>query len=338
MGRHKGSKKSALGDNAKLPPLEAFNFKSIMADMQQDIGADLDRIAEICARSRYSLSNQYEVHVAPHGSGAGFLGQPSGTSSRHQVPGGPTLQAVSSDDEHMSGSRHIKRRSGARRRSAAYGTLETIMSSSRSSEEDKSKKKSAKEISNEVRGRAARHRKSECGSSPSGEEQPSGEQAEDQKQVVRGKSTSFVTAVIDTTRHQSQGDSNSPRNSGTALVGEPAKPKTSRSHLEIRTSQEAPGTEAFTQEPPGEPSQAVILESVAAAAIANPEEPREQSGLLSGFSHWIPWRGTPVTEVASSDTKRTKSKSYAAGSLRELLKSTEGTPTDVKGKGVDRTP
>ncbi|KAM7204198.1 hypothetical protein V8F33_001833 [Rhypophila sp. PSN 637] len=165
-------------DEAKLPPLEAFSFKRFMADMQtqggsgeNDIGADLDRIAEICARSRYSLSSQYEMHVAPHGSGISFVNSSGGgmgsrrkghsySRSGGAGVGGPTLQAISSDDdnENARSHQHRKRRSagGGRRRSVAYGTLETIMSSSRSSEEDKTKKKSAAEIMGEVRGRAAR--------------------------------------------------------------------------------------------------------------------------------------------------------------------------------------
>ncbi|KAI0129982.1 hypothetical protein BJ170DRAFT_618364 [Xylariales sp. AK1849] len=332
MARHKGHRKPQRGEDAKLPPLEAFSFKSIMADIQQDIGADLDRIAEICARSKYSLSNQYEVHVTPHGSGTGFLVPASG-SSRHQVPGGPTLQAISSDDEHSS-TRHKKRRSGARRRSAAYGTLETIMSSSRSSEEDKSKKKSAQDLANDVRGRAARHREGENGSS-----RTSGPESKDQKKVARKKSTHLATAMMDSTRQQGQGETASPRASGSALVSEPARPKTSRNHLEIRTTQEDPDAKNYTPEPPGEPSEPVVSDSVAAAAIASPDKHRGQSGLLSGFGNWMPWRGSgTVTEVASSDWKGGRSKSYAEGSLRELLKSTDGTLTDVKGKGVGRCP
>lgn len=177
-GGDSGSKRGQ--DEAKLPPLEAFSFKSFMADLpspsngESDIGADLDRIAEICARSRYSLSSQYEMHVAPHGSGISFISGGGGsrrnkgyghTRSTGSVVGGngPTLQAINSDDDNESARSHHqrgKRRSGGagagRRRSVAYGTLETIMSSSRSSEEDKTKKKSAAEIVGEVRGRAAR--------------------------------------------------------------------------------------------------------------------------------------------------------------------------------------
>ncbi|KAL1913933.1 hypothetical protein Sste5344_000200 [Sporothrix stenoceras] len=46
-------------DEAKLPPIEAFSYRGFMADLQTttDIRSDLDRIAEICARSRYCLSD-----------------------------------------------------------------------------------------------------------------------------------------------------------------------------------------------------------------------------------------------------------------------------------------
>lgn len=155
-------------DETKLPPIEAFSYKGFMADLQTttDIRSDLDRIAEICARSRYCLSDKYDSHVAPHGSGASFMASVSQHPSHSKghrrgasSPGGPTLQAVPSDDDESSARGHRRRRGGiggGRRRSAAYGTLETIMSSSRSSEEDKTKKKSAADIAEAVRGRAAR--------------------------------------------------------------------------------------------------------------------------------------------------------------------------------------
>ncbi|KAI0530178.1 hypothetical protein GGR58DRAFT_494350 [Xylaria digitata] len=145
------SKKPSPGDDVKLPPLEAFSFKGIMAEIEQDIGADLDRIADICARSRYSLSNQYEIHVAPHGSGASFVqeGPSASTNSPDHDNGGPTLQAISIDEEHAGSNQG--RRAIVRRRSAAYGTLETIISSSRSSDEDRSTRKSAAEIAAQPR-------------------------------------------------------------------------------------------------------------------------------------------------------------------------------------------
>ena len=159
------SDETSMPDEAKLPPLEAFTFKGFMADLQTstDIRADLDRIAEICARSRYSLSNEYEAHMAPHGSGASFAASAGQSRSKGRrkgasSPGGPTLQAVPPDEDESTYRGHRRRRGGiggGKRRSAAYGTLETIMSSSRSSEEDKTTKKSAAEIADEVRGRPA---------------------------------------------------------------------------------------------------------------------------------------------------------------------------------------
>lgn len=347
-----------------------------MNEMQQDIGADLDRIAEICARSRYSLSNQYEVHVAPHGSGTSFTTSPP-KSSKQPANAGPTLQAITSDDEHSSSTRHRRRRGTQRRRSAAYGTLETIMSSSRSSDEDKGKKKSAAELTEGVRGRAGTQGSSSSGDaaiSSNATGPSSEEQREEQRRAMRRKSSSFMVAVMDNTKQsQGHGDVASPRSSGTALVSEPAKPETSRNHLEIRTApedhkaggstaptaqQETPQQRSTHDSKPAQPSRAVVSASMASAAITSPEGPGElsgRSGLFSGLSSWIPWRanaaggtsgGMPVTEVATSDRKRgsghaARSKSYAEGTLRELLKTVEptvdvaGASSDHKGKGVE---
>ncbi|KAK6596765.1 hypothetical protein H4I96_09417 [Botrytis cinerea] len=46
----------------KLPPVEAFSFKGIMDEIKHGVSDDLERIAEICARSKYSLANQHEFH------------------------------------------------------------------------------------------------------------------------------------------------------------------------------------------------------------------------------------------------------------------------------------
>jgi hypothetical protein len=115
-----------------------------------------------------------------------------------------------------------RRNGGAKRRSAAYGTLETIMSSSRSSEEDKSKKKSAAELVGEVRGRAARKTWDNpsasassaavsTGNSGSNADIPLGQPSQQQQdpnlasttadatnKLARKKSASFATAIMDT--------------------------------------------------------------------------------------------------------------------------------------------
>ncbi|KAI6090968.1 hypothetical protein F4821DRAFT_228342 [Hypoxylon rubiginosum] len=308
--RFRGKDKPRSRADAKLPPLEAFSFKSIMADIQHDVGADLDRIAEICARSRYSLSNQYEVHIAPQGSGSGFV-EPSTTSSssRPSLPMGPTLQAISSDDEHV-GPMQKKRRGMARRKSVAYGTLETIMSSSRSSDEDKCKKKPAAEIVQEVRGRTTEH--------DSIENQTSSEQY--QWRQLSPKPALFAKTIIERPRkHVRSGrdgaslvTSGESSGAGKVFLGGLAKTQVSRNHLQTRTLPEKSYIRYYIHRSPL-PSRAVARESVTAATIMTPGEPRS----TSTFATWMPWKG------ASVDTNRLGGyTSYAEGTLRELLKST----------------
>jgi len=330
-------------DEAKLPPLEAFSFKSFMADLQTEdgspggISADLDRIAEICARSRYSLSNQYEVHVAPHGSGSAFLttAGPSSNGRRrgnnnngsHAHPmGGPTLQAIGSDDDENSNRGHRKRRSGARRRSVAYGTLETIMSSSRSSEEEKAKKKSAAEIAEEVRGRAIRKESGSAAlgdSSSRGEtnESTSGAQSGSGKSLARKKSASFATAVMDNTRHAGQNDVTSPRGSASALVSEPARPQTSSSHLQTRTAPD----DGLGNITPDSTQNAELMEAVAGLL-----PPLEGTSPNAGWGSWIPWRS--AVSGSTSNQRGDSKTSHAEGSLRQLLKTVDAKD---KGKAVE---
>lgn len=189
------SRSRAREDEARLPAVEAFTFRSIMSDTQGTMAADLDRIAEICARSRYSLSNQYEVHKAPHGSGDLFLASVEGPRTA-----GPTLQAVSSTSDDERGGRRRRRR-----RSVAVGTLETIMSSSRSSEEDRSKKRSAAEIADEVRGRAAARKSGDSSPVPSPTEEPK----------LKRRMSSLANRVIE----RQEGDA-------AGLLSEPALPET----------------------------------------------------------------------------------------------------------------
>ncbi|KAK6952176.1 hypothetical protein Daesc_006709 [Daldinia eschscholtzii] len=320
--RRKGSEKRRTAVDAKLPPLESFTFKSIIADIQQDVGADLDRIAEICARTKYSLSNQYEVHIAPQGSGAGFLGPPS-TSLRHHVPTGLTPQVISSDDEHA-GLMQRKRRSATRRRNTAYGTLETIMSSSRSSDEDKSNKKPAAQIIEEV-SRTTMGTNDESASADSTEAQASSEQQDNPQGSPSSRSALFATAIMDTSRSQAQGNAASQGTCGVILLSGPAEPQTSQNHLETKTSPIGSTGRYYAREYLSSVPQAVASKSVAAADITTPEEPRGPSGLLSGFGAWMPWKGVkPFSEIPGADPEVSRGySSYAEGTLRELLKSTE---------------
>ncbi|KAI1097852.1 hypothetical protein F4804DRAFT_326373 [Jackrogersella minutella] len=321
MLRHKRNEKARVATGAKLPPVESFTFKSIIGDIQQDVGADLDRIAEICARTRYSLSNQYEVHIAPQGSGAGSQG-PRATTLKHNVPIGPTLQAISSDDERTGSVPPKRRRNMARRRSVAYGTLETIMSSSRSSDEDRSNKRPAADIVQEVRGRATITTKGD--NTDSTEDEASSVQQYAQQVIPPPRSVLFATAIIDNSRNQAQDTGISPKTAGAILSTSPAKAHRSRNHLQTKTSPAGSTVRYCTLDSPAQLSEPVASESVAAAAIAGPEEPKGPSSLLSGFGAWLHWEGRTSAERNLSQAKVLENNfSYAENTLKKLLKSTE---------------
>lgn len=338
----------------RLPPYEAYSFKTIMANLQaqsNEVDRALDGIAEIYARSRYSLSNQYEVHVAPHGSGASFISSVPSSSRRrgghtrnNHSQSGLTLQAIQSDDDDNSASArsHRKRRNTGRRRSAAHSTLETIMSSSRSSEEDKTKKKSASELAAEVRGRAT----SNSGRSGSSRSPKTGNKGDavrleesSPKKVTRERSKSFANAIIyaDTAKNQASGEGPaSPRTSSAALVSEPSMPQTSSSHLEIRTTPNELFGDASTQgshhlDSPDGSDQTVtqLLQAL------TPRDEGSSKPSNSGLMSWVPWKSSSPGPggMAQPGSTAAGTPSHAAGSLRELLKNVD---SKNKGKTVER--
>jgi hypothetical protein len=312
----------------KMPPVEAFSFKGIMDEIKHGVAEDLERIAEICARSRYSLSNQYEVHMPPHGRG----GEPMlVTVGLGVAGGGPTLQAIGSDDEQ---SRHVGRGSrGARRtKSAAYGTLETIMSSSRSSDEDKSKKKPAAVLAEEVRGRATKKEEevdvNKNITEDAAEAVPGPPRG---SKHVRSKSASFASMIIDnaqTFKHESFN-----LVSPTSLISEPARPQTSTT-TDLESVPEfdpgdarSPTLHSFMSTRP------TMIRNESRASTLRPEMETRHS-ILGTFGSWLPWSKSAVSGGAAIQG-RMRSSSYAEGSLRNLLKSTD-VDRKGKGKGVDR--
>lgn len=325
-----------LPEDAKLPPIEAFSFKSFLENLDEqeatssssDINADLDRIAEICARSRYSLSNQYEVHYGPHGSGNTFVAEGQ-QGPEHQ---GPTLQVITSDDETNTRTER-KRRLGGRRNSRAMGTLETIMSSSRSSDDDRSKKKSAAELADEVRGRASTNNSqhtSPAGSRSSAREARTSQEAPRQRPAVK-RTPSSSLVLIDTGKTpaapSSSADPSTPhRTSMISLVGEPALPQQCTSQLEVHTSTSTNDTATVTNmvsvaaaagpqhHHAGVPERTSNpLPCPAAKAAASTVDGTTATGFLSTLAGWIPWSSGASTDALPPQGR-------AAGSLRSLLK------------------
>lgn len=49
----------------ELPPLSAFSFSEILAAIDPDVRLSIDKIAEICGKSKLSLANEYGSHLPP---------------------------------------------------------------------------------------------------------------------------------------------------------------------------------------------------------------------------------------------------------------------------------
>ncbi|KAK8148318.1 hypothetical protein G3M48_010420 [Beauveria asiatica] len=332
-------------EDAKLPPIGAFSFKSFLENLDQqettatssDINADLDRIAEICARSRYSLSNQYEVHYGPHGSGTKFIVGGQHGPENH----GPTLQAVTSDDETNTRTER-KRRLGGRRNSRAMGTLETIMSSSRSSDEDHSKKESAAEIADDVCGRVSTktsHHTSPTGSTTSARQGRPPQDPCKQRPVIKHTLSSSL-ALIDgtnktTTNPYADSDICAPPSAlAVTLVGEPALPQPCTSRLEVHTATSAANmatvTDMVSAASRGRPhthhavadrSSNPLPHPAARGPVSLVDGATATGLLLSTLAGWIPWSSGAPTNVAAPQQGR------AAGSLRNLLKTADDGPS-----------
>lgn len=312
----------------KLPPVEAFSFKGIMDEIKHGVAEDLERIAEICARSKYSLSNQYEVHMPPHGRGGELVLYTVGLGVTHV--GGPTLQAIGSDDEQA---RPVARGSrGSRRtKSAAYGTLETIMSSSRSSDEDKSKKKPAAVLAEEVRGRAEKKESVGDVKSDPAEGVIDGRLGPPRaSRHVRSKSASFASMIIDNAQ-SFRNEANLHQISPISLVSEPARPQTSTTtDLESVPEFDAGDDQGGTTLHSFMSTRPTMIRNESRASTLRTETEARPS-ILGSFGSWLPWSKSGSTG-GQAIKGRMQSASHAEGSLRDLLKSTD---FDRKGKGID---
>ncbi|QSZ32629.1 hypothetical protein DSL72_002208 [Monilinia vaccinii-corymbosi] len=313
----------------KLPPVEAFSFKGIMEEIGHGVSEDLDRIAEICARSKYSLANQHEFHHPPHGSGDRI--PQTGVASGADL-GVSALQPNDADD---GPARHLARglRGSRRGKSVAYGTLETIMSS-RSSEEDKSKKKPAAVLEDEVRGRAARKEvevSPPCsdvkGDAVAPEAIPKRQRP---SRHLRPRAATFASMIIDNVQGFHQ-EHKTQVASLTYLISEPARPQTSAADLE-----RMPAFDELALTRPSAFHELILPKSTltcheSRASTSRPGTPK--TSILGSLSSWLPWSKPP--SPIQTLQGRARSGSHAEGSLRSLLRSTD---IDRKGKNVAHAP
>ncbi|KAL8723692.1 MAG: hypothetical protein Q9181_007226 [Wetmoreana brouardii] len=76
-------------DPSNMPPLESFSFQDILASIDPDVSASIDKIAEICGRSKMSLADEYSSHLPPQAD----FSMPSLQEHNSQIPV-PRLEPV----------------------------------------------------------------------------------------------------------------------------------------------------------------------------------------------------------------------------------------------------
>ncbi|KAF2179807.1 hypothetical protein K469DRAFT_715900 [Zopfia rhizophila CBS 207.26] len=134
------------GSASGNPSVEEFSFSAILRAVDPEIRDAIDAIAEICARSRYSLADEYDAHLPPQGeitsTGVGWgmnMGALMGRGRISRVGQGwtaaeNTLTAVpeaSSSSERLAGDSRGSVTGGSgkiKRSQSAYGSLKSVIS------------------------------------------------------------------------------------------------------------------------------------------------------------------------------------------------------------------
>ncbi|KAF2106620.1 hypothetical protein BDV96DRAFT_590898 [Lophiotrema nucula] len=129
--------------NERIPTVDDFSFSAILRAVDPEIRDAIDAIAEICARSRLSLANEYDAHLPPQGeiTGAGpgwaaGMGSLVGRGRISRVGQGwtaaeNTLTAVpeaSSSSERLAGESRGSLSGSKKRSQSAYGSLKSVIS------------------------------------------------------------------------------------------------------------------------------------------------------------------------------------------------------------------
>ena len=129
------------GKSEQLPAADEFSFSAILRAVDPEIKDAIDAIAEICARSRMSLADEYDSHLPPQGEittgGPGWVastGALVGRGRLNRISQGwtaadNTLMAVpeaSSSSERLAQEERVA--SSKKRSQSAYGSLKSFIS------------------------------------------------------------------------------------------------------------------------------------------------------------------------------------------------------------------
>ncbi|KAI4713668.1 hypothetical protein J4E89_001115 [Alternaria sp. Ai002NY15] len=129
------------GRSEQLPSADDFSFSAILRAVDPEIRDAIDAIAEICARSRMSLADEYDSHLPPQGEitsgGSGWAASTGALASRGRLnrisqgwtAADNTLMAVpeaSSSSERLA--QEGRAESSKKRSQSAYGSLKSVIS------------------------------------------------------------------------------------------------------------------------------------------------------------------------------------------------------------------
>jgi hypothetical protein len=126
-----------MRSDTPLPPIEAFSFDGILRAVEPDIQGAIDGIAEIYARSRLSLADEYGAHMPPLGEITSPRIRQSGLAIRTTGLERTltTVAEASSSSERLAGeSRAGSTTSKGKGKMTAYGSLRSIISKGKSPE------------------------------------------------------------------------------------------------------------------------------------------------------------------------------------------------------------
>ncbi|KAL1597018.1 endodeoxyribonuclease [Paraconiothyrium brasiliense] len=147
MNGHASQNPSALSAGLaarteRLPSIEDFSFSAILRAVDPEIRDAIDAIAEICARSRLSLADEYDAHLPPQGeitgTGPGWAAGVGALVGRGRISrigqgwaaADHALTAVpeaSSSSERLAGEAQGTA-SSKKRSQSAYGSLKSVIS------------------------------------------------------------------------------------------------------------------------------------------------------------------------------------------------------------------
>ncbi|KIW07355.1 uncharacterized protein PV09_02201 [Verruconis gallopava] len=125
----------SMTTSASLPPVDAFSFDGILRAIEPEISDAIEGIAEIYARSRLSLADEYGSHLPPQGEILSHRVRHSGLAIRTAGLERTltTVTEASSSSERLAGGSKAGSVASGKGKVTAYGSLRSIISRGRSS-------------------------------------------------------------------------------------------------------------------------------------------------------------------------------------------------------------